>query len=46
MVPILSKASAIGLIFATGNFNQTVQKETSVFRSSDAGRNWHEVHTL
>ena len=43
MMPILSKESAVGLVFATGNMNRTVQKDVDVFRSSDAGRSWHEV---
>ncbi|XP_053408510.1 sortilin-related receptor-like isoform X2 [Mercenaria mercenaria] len=43
--PILSKASAPGLILATGNYGSkiTVGESAGVFLSGDAGFTWHQV---
>ena len=42
-IPILTSASAPGVILASGNVGQTLQHKTSVFLSADAGLSWHQV---
>ncbi|XP_045625309.2 sortilin-related receptor isoform X2 [Procambarus clarkii] len=42
-MPILSKASAPGLILATGTIGKSLKGHTSLFVSTDAGINWYQV---
>ena len=42
-IPLLTSASAPGVILASANVGQSLQHKTSVFLSADAGLSWHQV---
>lgn len=42
-VPVMSSASAVGIVMATGNVGQNLSQKSDVFLSADAGLTWHEV---
>ena len=42
-VPVMSSASAVGIVMANGNVGQTLSQRSNVFLSADAGLSWHQV---
>ena len=45
-IPLLTSASAPGVILASANVGQSLQHKTSVFLSADAGLSWHQVSAV
>ncbi|TRY76952.1 hypothetical protein TCAL_09210 [Tigriopus californicus] len=42
-IPVMSSASAVGIVLATGNMGMSLSHRSNMFLSADAGLSWHQV---
>ncbi|XP_040564909.1 sortilin-related receptor [Lepeophtheirus salmonis] len=42
-IPVISKASAIGIVLGSGNIGHQLHGKSNVYLSADAGLSWHQI---